>query len=102
MSKDLIPELSYEQIATYDPATLSILSDALENHGFFTVINHGIKDNLLDASYDLAKKFFDLDESIKAQAHSDLINGPIETYGNDIDVVVEAKHKELAVLNYGS
>ena len=66
MSKDLIPELSYEQIATYDPATLSILSDALENHGFFTVINHGIKDNLLDASYDLAKKFFDLDESIKA------------------------------------
>ena len=43
-----------------------------------------------------------LDESIKAQAHSDLINGPIETYGNDIDVVVEAKHKELAVLNYGS
>ena len=22
--------------------------------------------------------------------------------GNDIDVVVEAKHKELAVLNYGS
>ena len=43
-----------------------------------------------------------LDESIKAQAHSDLINGPIVTYGNDIDVVVEAKHKELAVLNYGS
>jgi len=41
-----------------------------------------------------------LDESIKAQAHSDLINGPIETYGNDIDVVVEAKHKELAVLGY--
>ena len=43
-----------------------------------------------------------LDESIKAQAHSDLINGPIETYGNSIDVVVEAKHKELAVLNYGN
>jgi len=43
-----------------------------------------------------------LDESIRAQAHSDLINGPIETYGNDIDVVIEAKHKELAVLGYGS
>ena len=41
-----------------------------------------------------------LDESIKAQAHSDLINGTIQTYGLDIDVVVEAKHKELAVLNY--
>ena len=43
-----------------------------------------------------------LDESIRAQAHSDLITGTIETYGNDIDVVVEAKHRELAVLNYGS
>ena len=50
MSRDLIPELSYEKIAAFDPATLSILSDALENHGFFTVTNHGINDNLLDAS----------------------------------------------------
>ena len=35
MSRDLIPELSYEKIAAFDPATLSILSDALENHGFY-------------------------------------------------------------------
>ena len=41
-----------------------------------------------------------LDESIKAQAHSDLIIDTIQTYGLDIDVVVEAKHKELAVLKY--
>ena len=41
-----------------------------------------------------------LDESIKAQAHSDLIKDTIQTYGLDIDVVVEAKHKELAVLKY--
>ena len=41
-----------------------------------------------------------LDESIKAQAHSDLIQDIIKTYGNDIDVVVEAKHKERAVLTY--
>ncbi len=41
-----------------------------------------------------------LDESIRAQAHSDLIKDTIQTYGLDIDVVVEAKHKELAVLNY--
>ena len=38
-----------------------------------------------------------LDESIKAQAHSDLIKDTIQTYGLDIDVVVEAKHKELAI-----
>ena len=41
-----------------------------------------------------------LDESIKAQAHSDLIKDTIQTNGLDIDVVVETKHKELAVLNY--
>ena len=43
-----------------------------------------------------------LDESIKAQAHSDLIYDKIPTYGNEFDCVIEAKHKELAVLNYGS
>jgi len=41
-----------------------------------------------------------LDESIRAQAHSDLISSTICRYGNEVDVVVEAKHKELAVLNY--
>ena len=41
-----------------------------------------------------------LDESIKAQAHSDLIYDKIPTYGNEFDCVVEAKHKELAVINY--
>ena len=41
-----------------------------------------------------------LDESIRAQAHSDLIYDKIPTYGNDFDCVVEAKHKELAVINY--
>ena len=63
---DLIPELSYEKIAAFDPATLLILSKALENHGFFTIKNHSIEDNLLDNSYELAKKFFDLDESVKS------------------------------------
>ena len=65
MSSDLIPELSYKNIAAFDPATLSILSEALKNHGFFTIIDHGINDNLLDDSYNLAKKFFDLDETVK-------------------------------------
>ena len=41
-----------------------------------------------------------LDESIKAQAHSDLIYNKIPTYNNKFDCVVEAKHKELAIVNY--
>ena len=41
-----------------------------------------------------------LDESIRAQAHSDLIYDKINTYGLEPDIVVEAKSKELAIFNY--
>ena len=34
------------------------------------------------------------------QAHSDYIYDKINTYGNDIDIMVEAKRKELAVQKY--
>ena len=41
-----------------------------------------------------------LDESIRPQAHSDYIVDYIDTYGNEVDIMVEAKAKELAVLKY--
>ena len=41
-----------------------------------------------------------LDESIRPQAHSDYVYDYIDNYGNDIDVMIEAKHKELAVDKY--
>ena len=40
------------------------------------------------------------DETSKPQAHSDYIYSKIDTYGHDLDIVVEAKAKELTVLNY--
>jgi len=40
------------------------------------------------------------DETIRVQAHSDYVYDKIETYGNEIDVMVEAKRKELAVEKY--
>ena len=40
------------------------------------------------------------DETAKPQAHSDYIYSKINTYGHDLDIVVEAKAKELTVLNY--
>ena len=40
------------------------------------------------------------DPKIKPQAHSDYVYDKIETYGNKIDVMVEAKAKELAVQRY--
>ena len=41
-----------------------------------------------------------LDESIRPQAHSDIIYERINTYGLDPDIVIEAKLKEQAILNY--
>jgi len=40
------------------------------------------------------------DEKIRPQAHSDYVINKINTYGYDIDVMVEAKAKELAVAKY--
>ena len=41
-----------------------------------------------------------LDESIRPQAHSDYVYDYIDNYGHDIDIMIEAKHKELAVQRY--
>jgi UV DNA damage endonuclease len=41
-----------------------------------------------------------LDESIRPQAHSDYVYDYIDNYGHDIDIMIEAKHKELAVERY--
>ena len=40
------------------------------------------------------------DDKIRPQAHSDYVYDYIDTYGNRVDIMVEAKHKELAVLKY--
>ncbi len=40
------------------------------------------------------------DPKIRPQAHSDYILDYIDTYGNRVDIMVEAKAKELAVLKY--
>ena len=40
------------------------------------------------------------DPKIRPQAHSDYVIDYIDTYGNEVDIMVEAKAKELAVLKY--
>ena len=40
------------------------------------------------------------DVTIREQAHSDYVYDYIDTYGNKVDVMVEAKAKELAVMRY--
>ena len=39
------------------------------------------------------------DAKIRPHAHSDYVNGPVDDYGYDLDVMIEAKAKELALFN---
>lgn len=48
--------------------------------------------------YSESKALHEGNSRIRPQAHSDYINGPINTYGYDLDIMVEAKAKELAIL----
>jgi UV DNA damage endonuclease len=50
--------------------------------------------------YSESRSVEQLDESIKPQAHSDLIKELPNTYGHDVDIMVEAKHKELAIKEF--
>ena len=61
----IIPEISLVSLQNQSESDLKILKEALNTHGFFTIIDHDIKDSLLDESYNCAKEFFDLPEEIK-------------------------------------
>ena len=50
--------------------------------------------------YSESRSIEQLDESIRPQAHSDYVLDYIDTYGHEVDIMVEAKHKELAVNKY--
>ena len=52
------------------------------------------------AHYSESRNIEQKDDSIKPQAHSDYVYDYINTYGHSIDIMIEAKHKELAVLKY--
>ena len=60
-----IPELSFVDIEKGDSNSIKILSDALEDHGFFSITEHGLSNDLVDKCYQLSKQFFDLEYEIK-------------------------------------
>lgn len=50
--------------------------------------------------YSESRRLHEGDATIAPQNHSDYVDGPIDTYGHAVDVMVEAKMKERAVLQY--
>ncbi len=65
MTFDSIPAFSMLDIQERDAETISQLKLALTTHGFFTITDHGISDEVLKSSYKLSKDFFSLHEDIK-------------------------------------
>ena len=60
MSFTSIPSFSLESIKRSDLKTIKDLTVALSTHGFFTITEHGISDEILTSSYAKSKQFFDL------------------------------------------
>lgn len=69
---------------------LEALNLAMSTWGYIVPVVH----------YSESKSLHEENNKIRPQAHSDYIHGPINTYGKKVDVMVEAKAKELAILKY--
>ncbi len=65
MSFNSIPSFSMSRIEDRDHATIEELKLALMTHGFFTITDHGISDDVLTSSYSVSKEFFALPDDIK-------------------------------------
>ncbi len=55
-------------------------------------------DNIIPVVHYSESKNIHLGQDVPTPAHSDVVYGPINLYGNIIDIMVEAKHKEKALL----
>ena len=100
-----IPELID---AVYDRIEIPVTYDDL--HHQFTSRGLTRREALLRAAatwettpiihYSEPRQLHQADPSIRPQNHSDYVTGPIRTYGTDADVMIEAKAKEQALLQY--
>ena len=74
--------------------------DLTEREALEMAISTWPKDIVPVVHYSESRRKEQLDESIREQAHSDYVYDYIDTYGHDVDIMIEAKHKELAVEKY--
>ena len=66
MSFDSIPSFSMLDINKRDEDTIRKLKLALTSHGFFTITDHDIADEVLEKSYKVSQDFFSLPEEVKS------------------------------------
>ena len=65
-----VPELSFKDIEKGDSFSINILKEALAAHGFFSITDHGLSQDLIDKCYRCSKDFFDLNYEIKNEYSS--------------------------------
>ena len=62
---ETIPVLDLAPLLRGDPGATQVLGaalrDAFENVGFYFVVNHGVPKSLIDATFDAARRFHDMD-----------------------------------------
>jgi len=65
-----VPELSFKDIEKGDSFSINILKEALAAHGFFSITDHGLSQDLIDKCYRCSKDFFDLNYETKNEYSS--------------------------------
>jgi UV DNA damage endonuclease len=74
--------------------------DLSEQEALELAISTWSKDIVPVAHYSESKSLHENNSKIKPQAHSDYITEYINTYGNTVDIMLEVKQKELALIKY--
>lgn len=74
-----IPVVDLEDFRSNLPATqqafVQTMGQALEEIGFFAVVNHGVEENLLTQAYTVVQQFFALPEPVKLRYEDPNLNG---------------------------
>ena len=74
--------------------------DLIEQHALDLAITTWPKGITPVVHYSESKALHENNIKLKPQAHSDYIQKLPETYNNDVDIMVEAKQKDLAILKF--
>jgi isopenicillin N synthase-like dioxygenase len=85
---NIIPEISFQALKNENKEALTLLSDALHEHGFFSLTEHNLSESLVKSCYNSSKKFFDLDMQVKLRYHDKLLKGARGYTPNGIETAV--------------
>ena len=83
----IVHDFHHHEFNTGGLSNADALALAVSTWGDITPVTH----------YSQSRAIEHNDTKIKANAHSDSYWTPVDTYGHDVDVMLECKHKELGL-----